>query len=91
MHAGVVQEGQQRCAVAVGCCLVVHHGHLDPSRVSPHTQTDQRDLDDGQQELETQGAGETEEKVTPAIRPQADVPAQRPPRTRAASSFAPLS
>lgn len=73
MHAGVVQKGQQRSAVAVGWRLVVHHGDLDPSWVSTDTQTDQRDLDDGQQELETQGAAETEEKVTPAIMPHAHV------------------
>lgn len=66
LHAGVVQEGQQRPAVAVGWRLIVHHGNLDPSGVSTHTQTDERDLDDGQQELEAQGAAEREEKVSPS-------------------------
>lgn len=58
-HAGVVQEGEQRLAVSSGRGLVVDHGHLDPPRVSSHTQADQGDLDDGQQELETQRAANT--------------------------------
>lgn len=61
LHAGVVQEGEQRLAVSRGGGLVVHHSYLDPLRVSSNTQTDQRDLDDGQQELETQRAANTEE------------------------------
>lgn len=43
-------------AVSGGGGLVVHHSDLDPFWVSSDTQTDQRDLDDGQQELETQRA-----------------------------------
>ena len=51
-------------AVSGGGGLVVHHGDLDPLRISPDTQTDKRDLDDWQQELETQGAVDTGEAVT---------------------------
>lgn len=89
MHAGVVQEGQQWSAVGVGWRLVVHHGDLDPSWISADAQTDQGDLDDGQQELETQGAAETEEKVTPAIALHTNVSGCPLPRTLASSSFAP--
>lgn len=63
VHAGVVQEGEQRLAVSGGGGLVVHHSDLDPFWVPPDTQTDQRDLDDGQQELETQRAANTRERV----------------------------
>ncbi len=48
-------------AVSGGRGLVVHHGDLDPLRVTSDTQTDERDLDDGQQELETQRAADEEE------------------------------
>lgn len=47
-----------------GGALVVDHGHLDAHGVATHAQADERDLDDGQQELEAQrakrreGAGE---------------------------------
>lgn len=51
-------------AVSRGGGLVVHHSDLDSLRISSDTQTDQRDLDDGKQELETQGAADTEEMVT---------------------------
>lgn len=64
MHTGVVQEGEQRVAISGGGGFVVHHGNVDPLWVSTDTQTDQRDLDDGQQELETQRAASTEEMVT---------------------------
>lgn len=79
LHAGVVQEREQRSAVAVGGRLVVHHGHLDPSWVSAHTQADQGDLDDGQQELETQGAAEGEEKLSGALGPGSGVPGRSGP------------
>lgn len=51
-------------AVTGGGGFVVHHGHLDPLGVSSDTQTDQGDLDDGQQELETQRAANGEEMIT---------------------------
>lgn len=90
LHAGVVQERQQWAAVGAGWRLVVHHGDLDPSWVSTDAQTDQGDLDDGQQELETQGAADTEEEVTPAIALRTKVLCgYRLPRTLASSSFAP--
>lgn len=50
-------------AVSGGGGLVVHHSDLDPLWVSTDTQTDQRDLDDGQQELETQRAAKHGETV----------------------------
>lgn len=50
-------------AVSGGGGLVVHHSYPNPLWVSTDAQTDQRDLDDGQQELETQRAANTEEKV----------------------------
>lgn len=61
VDAGVVQEGEQRVAVGAGGGLVVHHGHLDAPRVPAHAQTDERGLDDGQQELEAQRAARTRE------------------------------
>lgn len=70
VHAGVVQEGEQRLAVRGGGGLVVHHSDLDPLWISTDAQTDQRDLDDGQQELETQRAakhGETVRIIMPLI------------------------
>lgn len=70
LHAGVVQEGEQWLAVSGGGGLIVHHSDLDPLWVSTDTQTDQRDLDDGQQELETQRAakqGETVRIIMPLI------------------------
>lgn len=51
-------------AVSRGGGFVVHHSDLDSLRISSDTQTDQRDLDDGEQELETQRAADTEEMVT---------------------------
>lgn len=39
-----------------GGALVVDHGHLDAHGVATHAQADERDLDDGQQELEAQRA-----------------------------------
>lgn len=48
MDAGVVQEGQHGAAERGGGSVIVHHGHLDPLRLSSHTQADQRNLDDGQ-------------------------------------------
>lgn len=62
-HTRVVQEGEQCFAVSRGGGLVVHHGNLDPLWVSSDTQTDERDLDDGQQELETQRAASTDETM----------------------------
>lgn len=64
MHTGVVQEGEQRLAVRGGGGLVVHYGNLDPLWISSDTQADERDLDDGQQELEAQRAADAEETVT---------------------------
>lgn len=64
MHAGVVQEGEQSSAVRSGGGLIIHHSNLDSPWISSNTQTDQRDLDDGQQELETQRAGSPQETVT---------------------------
>lgn len=47
-------------AVRVRGGFVVHNSYLDPLWVSTNAQTDQRDLDDGQQELETQRAANTD-------------------------------
>ena len=63
VHAGVVQEGEQSCAVRRGGGLIIHHSHLDSPRISSNAQTDQGDLDDGQQELETQRAGGPQETL----------------------------
>lgn len=56
LYAGLVQEGEQRVAEGRGGALVVDHGHLDAHGVATHAQADERDLDDGQQELEAQRA-----------------------------------
>lgn len=58
VHSGIVQEGEQWLAVRGGGGLVVHHSYPYPLWVSTDAQTDQRDLDDGQQKLETQRAVE---------------------------------
>lgn len=53
LHAGVVYEGEQRAAVWIGRRFIIDHSDLDALGISPNTQTDQGDLDDWQQKLET--------------------------------------
>lgn len=62
-HTGVVKEGKQWLAERWGAGLIVHHSNLDPLWVSSNAQTDQRDLDDRQQKLETQWAANTWDTV----------------------------
>lgn len=62
VNAGLIQEGEQRAAEGRGRALVVDHGHLDAHGVAAHAQADEWDLDDGQEELEAQWAGTTEER-----------------------------
>lgn len=97
VNVGLIQEGEQRAAEGRGRALVVDHGHLDAYGVAAHAQADERDLDDGQEELEAQGAGTTEEMRTDGVhfRHQRQSSAQITERgcapTRASSSCAPWS
>lgn len=82
LYAGLVQEGEQRAAEGRGGALVVDHGHLDAHRVATHAQADERDLDDGQQELEAQRAirreGEEGGEVKRRVLAAADSGSARP-------------
>lgn len=60
LHTRVVQEGEEGLAESRGGGLIVHYSNLDAFWISSDTQTDEGDLDDGQQELETQRAANTE-------------------------------
>lgn len=56
LHTFVVQKGEQRVTESEWGGLIVDHGNLNSLWVSSDAQADERHLDDGQQELETQGA-----------------------------------
>lgn len=60
LYTRVVQEGEEGLAESRGGGLIVHYSNLDAFWISSDTQTDEGDLDDGQQELETQRAANTE-------------------------------
>lgn len=61
VNTGVVQKGEQTEAERILRGVVVDDCDIDSLWICSHTQTDEGDLDDRQQELETQGAADTRE------------------------------
>lgn len=66
-YVRLIQKGEQRAAEGRRRGLVVDHSHLDANGVATHAQADECDLDDGQEELEAQGAETTERRRKGAV------------------------